>query len=109
MEHLKLLRGTFKATSVSYQCNMVSSERYTLSRDKHFETSTVINWSKTPTMVCDKTPACGRFAPFDYQCCWINNLLNDHDLDSSSSSISGVPVARPQISQPSDTSLVSYD
>ena len=43
-------------------------------------------------MVCDKTPACGRFAPFDYQCCWINNLLDDHDLDSSSSSISGVPV-----------------
>ena len=43
-------------------------------------------------MVCDKTPACGRFAPFDYQCCWINNLLDDHDLDSSSSSISGVPI-----------------
>ena len=36
----------------------------------------------------DKTPACGSFAPFDYQCCWINNLLDDHDLDSSSSSIS---------------------
>ena len=43
-------------------------------------------------MVCNKTPACGRFAPFDYQCCWINNLLDDHDLDSSSSSIYGVPV-----------------
>ena len=43
-------------------------------------------------MVCDKTPACERFVPFVYQCCWINNLLDDHDQDLSSSSISGVPV-----------------
>ena len=45
-----------------------------------------------PDSFCDKTQACGRFAPSDYQCCWINNLLDNHDLDSSSSSISGVPV-----------------
>ena len=38
-------------------------------------------------MVCEKIQACGRFAPFDYHV-----LLDDHDLDSSSSSISGVPV-----------------
>ena len=57
-----------------------------MSRDKHLETSTVINLGKTPTMVCDKTQTCGRFAPFDFQCCWINNLLDDQDLDSSSSS-----------------------
>ena len=43
-------------------------------------------------MVYDKTQACWYFAPFDYQRCWINNLLDDHDLDSLSSVFSGVPV-----------------